>query len=209
MFMTHEVRCDPCPPPPPCVECPAGAYVSVEPNCFNGYVDVTNVGCVTGATPILENVSCNTIICGTAGSYLSSTGAPRNDNDWYRLNITAAQDSVNFSFKAVAGGAWALYHIVGPNPCGNDNDAVLIGNGNFPACQTFYANGCVDPGEYWLGIGLNNGTPCGTQYRIDIQCLSCGDVSSWSLLLCHRRRRPRVRRWCDCRMVRASARSVA
>ncbi len=166
--VTREDRCGPC-PPQPCVSCPENAYHSIEETCFNGYIDHTNSGCVDGGG-FVEQVSCNTTICGTGGRYLSPTGAPINDVDYYLLNVDAHSESLFVHLRAEANGVWALFRLTSDNLCGGD---VTVFNQNFERCQDRYFGACVTPGQYVLGVLLSGAVSCGTPYIIDVTCLDC------------------------------------
>jgi len=168
LHMNYGIRCEQC-PPEPCVDCPADAYQSIEPVCENGYVDQTNAGCLPGAAPLYETANCNSVICGTGGTYAGPNGDGRNDEDWYLLELDQ-QDSLIICVLADAPGTWGIWRILGNEICG---DVLLLDIDNFDHCDSVYYRGCVPAGRYWVGIVLAENTPCGTNYLIDIQCLPC------------------------------------
>lgn len=170
--VTREDRCGPC-PPQPCVSCPENAYHSIEETCFNGYVDHTNSGCVDGGA-FVEQISCNSTVCATGGRYLSPTGAPLNDVDYYLLNVDSQSESLFVHLRAEANGVWALFRLTTNELCGGD---VTVFNQNFERCQDRYFGACVTPGLYVLGVLLNGAIPCGTPYIVDVTCLDCPELT--------------------------------
>jgi len=78
---------NPCPPPPP-IECPAGALIEGEPPCGDDYVDMYNGGC--NSTPyVFQDVyaqanDCATM-CGLICTYYYS-GLSYRDTDWYKFH---------------------------------------------------------------------------------------------------------------------------
>lgn len=172
--MTYGGGCAPC-PVQPCVECPANAYHSVEPNCENGYVDLTNSGCVPGTLGLFEEVPCNTVVCATGGRYQGPNGQFFSDVDYFVLNIDSQSESLFVHLRAEANGSWALYRVTPGNIC--DGDEVVIFSQSFERCQDRFFSSCVVPGTYVLGVQLSGNIPCGTPYIVDIQCLNCPELA--------------------------------
>jgi hypothetical protein len=169
LFMDHDIRCAGCPPPPPCVECPAGAYVSIEPTCFNGYEDQTNVGCVAAADYATDNVGnifqgATEQILGLnlpAGTYFVATSTfAWTDNPCGEIRLTIESDvplpAELTSFDAVPGDrkitlSWST------GSESNLDHFSLMRNGALIA--EVNANNSATGGSYtWTDIGLTNGT---------------------------------------------------
>jgi hypothetical protein len=67
-----------------CGDCPPGAHPRPEPDCSNGYVDMTNGGC-NSTPPVFQNVACGETICGRSGTFTAAGGGATRDTDWYKL----------------------------------------------------------------------------------------------------------------------------
>jgi len=164
--MKYELGCAPC----PCVVCPPDAYHSEEPVCFNGYVDVTNSGCVAGTPGFFEAVPCNVTLCASGGRYfVNDIGF--NDVDYYTLNVGPEGDSLYLHLRSAAAGQWALWRVLSEPICNDDVQTVF--SSVFSACQDRSFSDCLTPGLYVLGVLLTGNIPCGTPYVVDVQCLNC------------------------------------
>ncbi|MCB9391452.1 MAG: T9SS type A sorting domain-containing protein [Calditrichaeota bacterium] len=171
--MDNGIRCERCtpPPPPPCVECPDGAYHSVEQLvCQGGYTDVTNAGCIPGAPPLFEEIACNMVVCATAGTYQGVTGGPVQDVDYYTMTVAAQSESLYVGLFADAPGSWGIWRMDPSDLCG-EWDPVHFAT--YVRCQTSAFDACVTPGLYVIGVIMNQDIACGTNYTLTTACLEC------------------------------------
>jgi hypothetical protein len=170
----------------PCLlECPAGAQLEGEPDCFDGYFDSYNGGCNSvGWTNICPQDGDTAVLCGKSGTYLYQ-GFSYRDTDWFLL-------------EACGGQVCATWR--GEFPI----QAILIFGPSCPVSQYDLATGgpCQDvtlcrnlTGEFWLWAGASqfNGIPCGSDYQIevsgicDIPGVDCGtpdpvESKSWGAI---------------------------
>jgi hypothetical protein len=154
----------------PCVlRCPPGAMPEGEPDCYEGYDDQYNSGCLGHPYPVFQYLepSCDPIvICGTTGVFPFDTTLYR-DTDWFGLfnyqsgsNICLAGDAeVPIAFMIIDGrmGCDGLnvvaYGIAGP--CAPVSDI----------CH------CCEMGEWWLWVGPRIWDPsyaCGSVYWMEL-----------------------------------------
>ena len=148
------------------VECPAGAFVSPEPDCYDGYEDIYNGGCysATGA-PQFEDIQCGSWICGTSGQYMDG-GVPYDDQDWYRLIVTAEASHISIKVVADGEGLIALF-TPGAQGCFDMSETFF----DFVnVCDTVYYDAQLLPGEYWVEVSLGFGAPCGSHYVMRVDC---------------------------------------
>jgi hypothetical protein len=168
----------------PCVvECPSGALVEGEPDCFDNYVDTYNGGC--NSTPfVFQNLDCSPTgitMCGTYGGFLFN-GLSYRDTDWYQLDVPTG------------GFASVTVCVEGEHPT-----ALAILDGNF-GCSSitaidFQVTGDCDPlcmtwplpaGPMWFFVatdGFGTDFACGADYVLTIDGLDCPvsvEPTSWS-----------------------------
>jgi hypothetical protein len=147
------------------VVCPPGGILEGEPNCYDEYVDNYNGGC--NSSPfVFQNISCNTTICGTSGTYLY-TGLNYRDTDWFRLVL---QQSTTLTFKCVAEFPLQTFLInAGTENC---STYILLDNRQVNACDTATITKCVQAGVYWLWVGPSvfESYPCPLEYVMMVEC---------------------------------------
>jgi hypothetical protein len=170
-FWIANTPCDPnpCQPAPPCtLVCPPNGILEGEPDCYDDYVDSTNIGC--NADPITEAVftpiSVGDTICGTAGTYITSPDTNSRDTDWYRLVLDS---DATLIWSGVAEFELLLFIIdAGSDDC---TDYSVLTNSSGPACSTVTVSAAVPPGVYylWAGPAVFTGVPCGSDYIVTVE----------------------------------------
>lgn len=162
------------------VECPAGALLEGEVDCYDGYVDMTNAGC--NEMPYnFTTVDCSNetiVLCGTSGVY-DFQGLSYRDTDWYMLTLDEAATvtvGVEAEFDVLCGfldytagcpvSAFYSPYITG-SKCTYYTTTVTL-----PAGQTPLFVSTLDWGAW----------ECGSDYYITIdgyECTSPVEESSW------------------------------
>jgi hypothetical protein len=152
----------------PCVlECPPGATIDTEPECYDEYVDVTNGGCEADQQEF-GTVACGETICGTAGTYLVGTTNTR-DMDWFELTITenslvTIEANAEFDFEM-------FFEQPGdPDPC---DDRVILKSQTSLACTLMTMQVPVtEPGTYWVVATTDEftGVDCSSIYYFTVTC---------------------------------------
>jgi hypothetical protein len=146
--------------PPPPLDCPAGAQLEGEPDCYDGYYDSYNGGCNSvGWTNICPQDGDHAVLCGKSGTYLYQ-GFSYRDTDWFLLEACGGQVCAtwlaSFPIQAIL--------IYGPS-CTNLQYDLATAPANVPVtlCRNL-------TGEFWLWAGASqfNGIPCGSDYTIDV-----------------------------------------
>ncbi len=191
------------------LSCPGGASPNPEilpaPPC-SGYVDVTNAGC--SATSLAEQlftpIICGQTYCGSSGTYRTNIPCGpvidcpigdtcisfvcqgpddnKQDNDWYRIQITQAGHltwTVNAAFPTAA----QIIH----SPTDNCLDRQTIASAySISGCEPVVVSADVCPGwVYLVAVPTNSfGVPCGSLYYATLSCapdsVSCckGDMNN-------------------------------
>ncbi len=152
-FHVREVEgpvvCDP-------YDCPPGAFNENEPDCFDGYIDATNIGC-NGPPYLFQYPPFPTDICGTSGNY-DANGA--RDMDWFEFTITEPMDLEVCVCASFTSRAWILDASPGcPSP-------ITIVTAPGPAGFKYCIEAAVMPGTYYVIISVDVwiGVPCGSPY---------------------------------------------
>jgi hypothetical protein len=163
--------CDPnpCPTVPPCtLVCPTNGIPEGEPDCYDDYIDSTNIGCnadpLSGA--VFTPINAGDTICGTAGTYVVGGTQNTRDTDWYRLVVS---NDATLIWSGVAEFELLLFIIdAGSEDC---LDYSVITNSSGPACSTVVVSAVVTPGVYylWAGPAVFAGIPCGSPYIATVQ----------------------------------------
>jgi hypothetical protein len=150
------------------LECPAGALLEGEPDCYDGYLDVFNGGC--NSTPPVYSTLAGSAggapfsVCGTSGNFSLGSTAYR-DTDWYE--ITLAEPNT-ISVACAAQFPVAVYILDGNQGCEDVPVLDYANAGVFPdQAELTYA---FAAGTYWLWIGPSvfNQVPCGSLYVMTI-----------------------------------------
>jgi len=151
------------------VDCPAAAQPEGEPDCYEGYEDVTNGGCGVHPVPaftVLEPSADPIVICGTGGVFPYGTSYYR-DTDWYELNLTHAATicaSAEAEFGAYLGfidGRAGCEGMTGMDPF------VLLE----PCTPAYDLCRDCEPGTWWLWMGAHPWNPdyeCGSAYWLEV-----------------------------------------
>jgi hypothetical protein len=147
------------------VVCPTGGIPEGETPCADEYVDNYNGGCNSNPV-ILQNIDCNTTICGTSGTYLY-TGLNYRDTDWFRLVITSP---TTLTWKAVAEfPLQTLLFDAGTEDC---VDYTMLDYRQVNPCDTATIVWDVQPGVYWLWVGPSvfDSYPCPLEFVMIVGC---------------------------------------
>jgi hypothetical protein len=155
------------------IPCPGGSFIENEPVCGLNYVDTTNVGCNADVTPIFQNITCGTTICGEAGTYVFFNGTTSNDTrdlDWYRLVLTTGK-KINVSLTAAFPAALFIVEDATPaTPCAST--PTLASTTSEAGCllTTLSADACA--GTFYIVVGPANfdGVTCGSDYNMTVAC---------------------------------------
>jgi hypothetical protein len=157
LFNMYEVEgpvvCDP-------YACPPGAFLTNEPDCYDGYVDATNVGCnaVPPAPYVFQYPPFPTAICGRSGNYDDNT---YRDMDWFEFTFTEPID-IEICMCASFPGRFWLLDTLGAG-CSYPSTVFTT------ATTTGYQH-CTEasilPGTYYVIFSIDGwlGIPCGSEY---------------------------------------------
>ncbi len=163
-----DTPCDPnpCPVPPPCSLVCVNP-LEAEPDCYDDYVDLTNMGCNadTGQTPTFTAITAGASICGTAGNFLVGGTTQSRDTDWYRIVVPG---DAMLTWSGVAEFELLLFIIdAGSEDC---VDYQILDNASAPACSTVIVSVPVVAGVYylWAGPAQFTGTACGSIYEATV-----------------------------------------
>jgi hypothetical protein len=158
----------------PCVlECPAGAMMEGEPDCYDGYNDIYNGGCNVPypVFQIIEPTGEDITICGTTGIFQGDTALMR-DTDWFWLDIT---ETPHICLSGVAEVPCYFIIIDSRGGCAyGDMLAYGIAGPCAPVSDICYY---CDPGAWWIWAGPSQWDPdiaCGSRYNLTISGYSCG-----------------------------------
>ncbi len=153
----------------PCVvTCPPGAMAEGEPECTDDYEDTYNGGC-NSSPYVFQDITCNTTVCGTSGTYLYY-GSQYRDTDWYRVQCGDG----TLTWKVVAEFPVLLFLMdAGSEDC---VDYTVLTNITANPCDTAVISQYVPAGTYWLWVGPSvfAGYPCGSKYVGRVECTGLG-----------------------------------
>jgi hypothetical protein len=151
----------------PCVlDCPAGALLEGEEDCYDNYVDAFNGGCNSfpNVFSVLNGNDGSAFdVCGTSGTY-SYLGLSYRDTDWYELTVTVPG---MITFDCVCEFDGLIFMIDGNGGCGG---YVIINSMTGGPCDVFSLSNYFNPGTYWFWVGPSvfSGIPCGADYIMTI-----------------------------------------
>jgi hypothetical protein len=139
------------------IECPPGAILEGEPDCYDGYVDLYNAGCNEVPYLFQDVIPCDgspVTYCGTGGVYYFGTSLYR-DTDWYQL-VTQNADVIDWTVESNP--AMNFYILDGIYGCGNIG---FVGSYTTTPCEpyTFSNVQLLAPGIYWLWVGASAWDP--------------------------------------------------
>jgi hypothetical protein len=148
--------CDQC----PCITpCPPGGLAEGEPVCADEYVDIFNNGC-QGATPAFSPIAVRETVCGESGAF--RLGAETvGDFDWYEVDVPIATElvwSVEAEFEP------HVWIFNGNSGCAG---ATQLAESAAFECDEVEVSAQVNPGTYWLVVGLlafTDATACPSRY---------------------------------------------
>jgi hypothetical protein len=166
-----------CPPPPVCEKCPPTSVPEGEVVCSDGYLDTYNAGCNSDPVTV-KRLDCepSITVCGTYGTF---DGNFTRDTDWYEFTVT---DPTTINVSVTGGGLTGSALAILDTSCPPN---ILCGS--FVAgdqCEQFTCSAPVGPGTYRVFVAsFFDGTPCGSQYVLNITDLTCPPVpanaTSW------------------------------
>jgi hypothetical protein len=145
--------------PPPCqLECPPGARLEDEPDCYEGYVDQFNSGC-GGTPPVFSSIETG-YTCGKGGTFLVE-GINYRDTDWYQISVL---DPSTLVWEVTA--EYPVQAFIIDSHGGNCADLEIIATAEAEACDPARNELTVAPGIYWLWTApaVYEGVPCGSDY---------------------------------------------
>ncbi len=146
-----------CDVPPPGTNTDEG-----EPDCGEGYVDLTNAGCDGDGTLFLPITWNDAPQSGDNAQYCGNSGhwSDGEDTDWYEFTVPAGETyqwtvDVLAEFELT----WEIYDA--SLGCGA---APVEGHTITPCLFSPVRTFCYAEGTYWLRVSSQFGTPCGKQY---------------------------------------------
>jgi hypothetical protein len=149
------------------LECPDGALLEGEPDCYDDYDDHFNGGC--NATPPVFTYLTGTpqgepfTVCGTSGTFYFG-GEGTRDTDWFQLDVS---EENAITFQCVAEFPLGISILDGNAGCDGMQYLDFASADPFePATLTR----TLAPGTYWFWVGPLNfgGVPCGSAYVMTI-----------------------------------------
>ena len=148
----------------PHIECPPGAMISPEPDCYDGYVDATNGGC--NSSPHVFEVlppaapGSSITVCGTSGTY-HYAGYSYRDTDWFQLDVTETQ---TITTSCIAQFPLELLFIYVAD-CGDPQYLYVTGGIGEEVSLTCT---CSTTAWIWVGPSVFSGIPCDGEYVLTI-----------------------------------------
>jgi hypothetical protein len=159
----------------PCIlECPAGAMLEGEPDCYDGYNDVYNGGCNAIPYPIFQILAPadeDITICGTTGVFQNDMLQYR-DTDWFQLDLT---EGSNICLSGDAEVSCYFFILDGRDGC--STSAIQAYGLAGPCAPVAEICHFCDPGAWWVWAGpsaYDPGIACGSLYDLTISGYSCG-----------------------------------
>lgn len=164
--------------PPPCdLECPNGALVEGEPDCYDGYVDMFNSGCNgAGYQPIVPQANNAAVLCGKSGVF---DGGSSRDTDWFLCYGTGA----NMTATCTAEFPLQLIFIYGLD-CNNLLYDITTSADCVSSSLTRYV-AAGTPVWIWVGSSeFSTSWPCGLEYVLEMSGIgvppTATETTSWS-----------------------------
>ncbi len=144
-----------------------------EPNCYDGYDDTYNSGCLYWPGNFLP-LQIGDTICGTSGTYVPA-GWPFTQPalDYYSITVTEDTEltiTIYAEFIANAG-------LSAPHPslfCEGPKQRIELLEWLTP-CEEATITRCVPPGTYWFGINptFGHSIPCDVKYELAVTGQPC------------------------------------
>lgn len=154
--------------------CPPDADLSegaLDPDCGNTDVALDPTGgcnSVADDPAYFVQIACNTVICGTTGTFTISTGDSR-DTDWFNLTLPVA-DTVRVTLESEAD--LFLFELGPTTACADTGVLQQLDQTNCAGTGEMVINGVA--GENWIWVGPQHyGAPyvdCGTEYTLTVTC---------------------------------------
>ena len=146
----------------PCVYCPPGAVVEIEPECMDPENDIHNGGC-NSDPPVFHLIqpSEDTIdVCGTSGTYYQS-GSNWRDTDWYQLDLAQASE---ITFRCIPNFNMTMGFVDGREGC--EGVSGFHSYTTTFACYVAELTETLPAGTWWLWVGPTEftGVQCGELY---------------------------------------------
>lgn len=150
-------------------ECPAGALMEGEPDCYDDYIDGYNAGCSGIPDPVFQPLEGTPNgerfdLCGTSGTYLVY-GMEYRDTDWYQLEV---QEESTITFECYADFPVQILTLYGSEGC---QGMYIIESDQAPGFPDVASiTHTYEPGIYWFWVGpyVFSGVDCGSLYVMSI-----------------------------------------
>jgi len=197
-FACLDTECDP--------ECPGGDAIIegetglLDPCSNDGHVDTVNGGCNSNpTTPPLIEITCDSIVCGTAGTWTqlgdiecdtnddcpegetcsggTCTGGPYEfvyrDTDWYTLTLAEEQEITLTVATGDVDFPYVIGFVTGTN-CTDPNLAISPYASKLP-CQPASVAACLPAGEHWIFFAPRTSwlIGCEREYVFSVSCRDC------------------------------------
>jgi hypothetical protein len=166
MYEAFPALCDP-------FDCPPDPFDEGEPDCYDGFVDTTNIGC-NGDPTIFQHPPLPTTICGTSGNYNDNTWR---DMDWFQFTLpphAGIEVCLCAEFEAAV--------MLLPASCGGD----MLDHAWGPAGIEMCVEHAWPPRSYYVVVTTAgwNGTPCGSRYWATVRAVGYSTVeeASWGTI---------------------------
>jgi len=151
----------------PVLECPTGALLEGEPDCYDEYYDSYNGGCNSVGFPEICPQSGNmATMCGKSGTY-SYQGSSYRDTDWF----TCYGAGMTATLTCVAEFPLQLIFIYGAD-CNNLQYTYTTAQPMVPATLSWFMAQGV-PFWPWIGSSQFTGVPCGSDWIMDLAGIWC------------------------------------
>jgi hypothetical protein len=163
--------------PQPCdpYDCPPGAFDENEPDCYDGYIDNTNIGC-NGPPYLFQYPGFPSDICGTSGNYDQNT---YRDMDWFEHTFPGP-DPIDVEFTACAEFEVRVWILDGNAGCAG---AFTIVTDAASAGWECTVEAELAPGTYYFVVSINGwiDVPCGAVYwaRLREAGITATEEESW------------------------------
>lgn len=148
------------------LECPVGALLEGEPDCYDGYVDSYNGGCNSNpyVFSVLDPTGGTMTLCGTSGVY---NNYGNRDTDWFQIDLIEQRD---ITFCCTAEFPLQILVVDGNSGC---ESTPVIGLGLADECQEACIQMTLAAGTYWLWVGPSSweDSPCGSDYVMTVDGL--------------------------------------
>ena len=146
--------------PTGCADCPEGALLEGEPDCYQGYFDLYNGGCTSAGWTLIDD--CHQDVCGRSGTFVLGDLQYR-DTDWYE--IWGRGDTVTVACTADFAVQLLLIYQA-------DCDDLAYEYMRMPVCEEAVVRHVIEDGAVaWIWVGPSPFAgliPCGTPYKMHV-----------------------------------------